>query len=46
MKDAPPKEVSKIKLKAPEGGFAMGKGMPFGDESDDIEVTEDDLKAM
>ncbi|HVW30165.1 MAG TPA: hypothetical protein VHC69_32625 [Polyangiaceae bacterium] len=51
MKDAPPKEVSKVKLKAPEGAFPMrndvGKGtLPFGDESDDIEVTEDDLKAM
>lgn len=51
MKDAPPKEVSKVKLKAPDGAFPMrnefGKGsLPFGDESDDIEVTEDDLKAM
>jgi hypothetical protein len=51
MKDAPPKEVSKVKLKAPDGAFPMrnefGKTpLPFGDESDDIEVTEDDLKAM
>ena len=49
MKDAPPKEVSKIKLKAPEGALAQGIGktpLPFGDEADDIEVTEDDLKAM
>lgn len=46
----PPKEVSKIKLKAPEGAFgAPGVHKipaPFGDESDDIEVTEDDLKAV
>jgi hypothetical protein len=55
MKDAPPKEVSKIKLKSPDGTLPlrpdMAPGMhktplPFGDESDDIEVTEDDLKAM
>jgi hypothetical protein len=51
LKDAPPKEVSKIKLKAPDGTLPLrgdlGKTpLPFGDESDDIEVTEDDLKAM
>jgi len=51
LKDAPPKEVSKVKLKTPEGAFPMrndfGKTpLPFGDESDDIEVTEDDMKAM
>ncbi|HEX4337110.1 MAG TPA: hypothetical protein VH062_14430 [Polyangiaceae bacterium] len=50
LKDAPPKEISKIKLKSPDGMNPMremGKTpLPFGDESDDIEVTEDDLKAM
>jgi hypothetical protein len=45
LKDAP----SKVKLKAPEGGlpgFHKTSALPFGDESDDIEVTEDDIKAM
>jgi hypothetical protein len=51
MKDAPAKEISKVKLKAPDGAFParneFGKSsLPFGDESDDIEVTEDDIKAM
>jgi hypothetical protein len=48
LKEAPPKEVSKIKLKAPDGGLpGFHKApLPFGDEADDIEVTEDDLKAM
>ncbi len=53
----PPKEASKVKLKAPapEQAAATAPGGPsvhkapqpfFGDESDDIEVIEDEVKAV